>query len=66
LKLTGISQVRTVFIIRAMNKPFIALVMEALRTSEKSVNLNVITRRYIPEDSKLHTRSREKLKYHIK
>jgi hypothetical protein len=28
--------------------------MEAVRTSETSLNFNVITRRYIPEDSKLH------------
>jgi hypothetical protein len=28
--------------------------MEAVRTSETSVNLNLTTRRYIPEDSKLH------------
>jgi hypothetical protein len=27
--------------------------MEAVRTSETSFNLNVTTRRYIPEDSKL-------------
>jgi hypothetical protein len=38
--------------------------MEAVRTSETSVNLNVNTRRYIPEDSKLHTRRRENLKSH--
>jgi hypothetical protein len=36
--------------------------MEAVRTSETSVNLNVTTRRYIPEDCKLHTRRRENLK----
>jgi hypothetical protein len=34
--------------------PIIALMMEAVRTSETSVNFNVTTRRYIPEDSKLH------------
>jgi hypothetical protein len=39
--------------------------MEAVRTSETSVNFNVTTRRYIPEDSKLHTRSRKNLKSHI-
>jgi hypothetical protein len=33
---------------------FVALMMEALRTSETSVNFNVITRHYIPEDSKLY------------
>jgi hypothetical protein len=32
----------------------IALVMEAVRTSETSVNFNLPTWRYIPEDSKLH------------
>jgi hypothetical protein len=34
---------------------FIALMMEAVRTSETSVNFNVTTRRYIPEDTKLYT-----------
>jgi hypothetical protein len=38
--------------------------MEAVHTSETSVNFNVTTRRYIPEDSKLHIRRRENLKYH--
>jgi len=38
--------------------------MEAVSTSETSVNFNVTTRRYIPEDSKLHTRRRENLKSH--
>jgi hypothetical protein len=33
----------------------IALMMEEVRASETSVNFNVITRRYIPEVSKLHT-----------
>jgi hypothetical protein len=32
-----------------------ALMMEAVRTSETSVNFNVATRRYIPEDSKLQS-----------
>jgi hypothetical protein len=32
----------------------IALIMEAVRTSETSVNFNVTTRHYIPEDSKLN------------
>jgi hypothetical protein len=35
---------------------------EAVRTSEMSVN--VTTRRYIPEDSKFHTRRRENMKSH--
>jgi hypothetical protein len=38
--------------------------MEAVRTSETSVNFNVNTRRNIPEDSKLHTRRREIMKSH--
>jgi hypothetical protein len=42
----------------------IALMMEAVRTSETSVNFNVTTRLYIPEDPKLHTRRRENLKSH--
>jgi hypothetical protein len=33
----------------------IALMMEAVRTSETSINFNVTTRHYLPEDSKLHT-----------
>jgi hypothetical protein len=42
-------KVRTASIIRAI----IAVKMEAVRTSETSVNFNVTTRRYSPEDSKL-------------
>jgi hypothetical protein len=57
LKSTDVSEVRTA--------SFIALMMEAVRTSEKSVNFNVTTRHYISEDSKLHTRRRENLKSHI-
>jgi hypothetical protein len=42
----------------------IALVMEAARTSETSVD-NYFTRQYIPEDKpELHTRRRENLKSH--
>jgi hypothetical protein len=40
--------------------------MEAVQTSETSDNFNVTTRRYIPEDSKIHTRRRENLKFHTK
>jgi hypothetical protein len=40
----------------------IALMMEAARTSETLVNFYQSTRRYNPEDSHLHTRSRENLK----
>jgi hypothetical protein len=39
--------------------------MEAARTSETSVDIQLKTRHYIPEDSKLHTRCRENLKSHI-
>jgi hypothetical protein len=56
VKLTDVSEVRTASI---------ALMMEAGRTSETSGKFNVITRRYIPEDYKLHTRRRENLKSHI-
>jgi ribosomal protein L14 len=56
-KLTDVSEVRSASIIRTM--------MEAVRASGTSVNFNVTTWRYIPEDSKLHTRRREKLKSHI-
>jgi hypothetical protein len=45
LKLTDVSEERTASII--------ALMMEAVRTSETSVDFNITTRRYIPEDSKL-------------
>jgi hypothetical protein len=40
--------------------------MEAARTSETSVNIQLRTRQYIPEDSDLHTCRRENLKSHIK
>jgi hypothetical protein len=42
----------------------IALMMEAVHASETSVNFNVTTRRYIPEDFILHIRRREELKSH--
>jgi hypothetical protein len=45
--------------------PCIALMMEAARTSETSVD-NYFTRQYIPEDkSEHHTRRRENLKSHM-
>jgi hypothetical protein len=50
LKWTDVSAVRT------------ALILESVLASETSVNFNVTTQRYIPEDSKLHTRRRENLK----
>jgi hypothetical protein len=56
LKLTDVSEVRAASIM--------AQIMEEIRTSEASVNFNVTTRRYIPEDSKLYTRRGENLKSH--
>jgi hypothetical protein len=52
LKLTNISQVHTAAIIRAMSC-HVVLMMEAVRTSEISVNFKVTTWRYIAEESKL-------------
>jgi hypothetical protein len=43
---------------------FIALMMEAVRTSETSVDIYLTTRQYIPEDSELHTHRRKNLKSH--
>jgi hypothetical protein len=43
---------------------FITLMIEAARTSETSVDIQLRTRQYIPEDSELHTRHRENLKSH--
>jgi hypothetical protein len=60
--LTDVSEVHTTSIIGTMN--LIALMMEAVRTSETSVSIYLTTRQYIPEDSKLHTRRRENLKSH--
>jgi hypothetical protein len=59
--LTNVSDVCTASIIRVM----IALMMEAVHTSETSVNIYLTTWQYIPEDFKLHTRHREDLKFHI-
>jgi hypothetical protein len=58
---TDVSEMRAAFIIRAM----IALMMEAAITSETSVEIQLRTRQYNPEDSELHTRCRENLKCHI-
>jgi hypothetical protein len=38
--------------------------MQAARASETSVDIQLRTRQYIPEDSELHTRRRENLKSH--
>jgi hypothetical protein len=43
----------------------IALMMEAARTSETSVDIDLRTRQYIPEDSELHIGCRENLKSRI-
>jgi hypothetical protein len=43
----------------------IALMMEAVRTSEMTVNFNMTTWLYSPEDSKLHTRHDENLTSHL-
>jgi hypothetical protein len=48
--LTDVSDVLTTSIIRAI----IALMMEAVSTSEMSVNFYETTRRNIPEDGHLH------------
>jgi hypothetical protein len=58
LKSTDVSEVRTASIIIALmmeavctsDTIVIALMLEAVRTSETSINFNVTTRRYIPED----------------
>jgi len=47
---TDVSEVRAASIIRAM--------MEAARTSETSVDIQLRTRQYIPEDSELHIQSK--------
>jgi hypothetical protein len=43
----------------------IALMIEAVSTSETSVRFYQTTRRNTPEDGHLHTRSRENLKSHL-
>jgi hypothetical protein len=52
---TDVSEVRAASTIRAM-------MMEAARTTETSVDIKLRTRQYILEDSELHTRRRENLK----
>jgi hypothetical protein len=53
-----VSEVLAAFIIRAM-------MMEAAKTSETSVNFYQTTQRQNPEDTILHTRRRENLKCHL-
>jgi hypothetical protein len=59
---TDVSEVHAASIIRAM---IIALMMEAACTSETSVDIQLRTWQYIPEDSELHTRRRENFKSSI-
>jgi hypothetical protein len=61
---TDVSELRTVYVIRAMNHSFIVLMMEGSHTSVMSVYSNETTWCYIPEDFKLHTRRSKKLKFH--
>jgi hypothetical protein len=46
------------------HESLIALKMEAARTCETSVDIQLRTWQYIPEDSELHTRRHENLKSH--
>jgi hypothetical protein len=54
---TDVSEVRAASIIDLM--------MEVAHTFVTSVDIQLRTRQYIPEDSELHTRRRENLKSHI-
>jgi hypothetical protein len=54
---TDVSDMRAASITRA-------LMMEAACTSETSVDIQLRTWQYIPEDSELHTRHHENLKSH--
>jgi hypothetical protein len=55
---TDVSEVRAASIIMVI----IALMMEAARTYEMSLDIRLNTRQNIPENSELHTRRRENLK----
>jgi hypothetical protein len=48
-----VSEVRVASIIRMMMEALIALMMESARTSETSVDFQLRTRQYIPENSEL-------------
>jgi DNA-binding Lrp family transcriptional regulator len=54
----------SVFIAACTANANICLMMEAVSTTETVVNFYQTTWRSIPEDIHLHTRRREKLKYH--
>jgi hypothetical protein len=64
---TDVSGVRAASIIRTMSQSssLIALMMEAARTSETSVDIQLRTWQYIPEDYEHHTPRPENLKYHV-
>jgi hypothetical protein len=55
LEWTDVSEEHTVSIISPV-------MMDTVRSPETSVHFKEATRRYIPEDSKLHSRRRENLK----
>jgi hypothetical protein len=50
---TDVSEVLTASVIRTIIRAFVALMMEAVSTSETSVNFYKASRRIIPEDSHL-------------
>jgi len=56
---TDVSEVRAASIIRATT----ALMMEAERTSETSVDIQLRTRQYIPEDYELHLNPTTEIHY---
>jgi hypothetical protein len=55
---TDVSEVRAASII--------SLMMEAADTYETSVDIQLRTQQYIPEDFELHTRCRENLKSYLR
>jgi hypothetical protein len=64
-RLTGWLNVsRNVTLTLTLLGSLIALMMEAARTSETWVDIQLRTRQYIPENSEFHTRRRENLKSH--
>jgi hypothetical protein len=52
---TDVSEVRSASIIKTIIIIIIALMMEAARNSETSVDIQLRTRQYIPEDSELQS-----------
>jgi hypothetical protein len=53
-----------IYTIKAVPLHATTLMMETARTSETSVDIQLRTWQYIPEDSERHTRRRENLKSH--